>query len=142
MSDSLVTPRSLGRAAALGLAGGLRTLSPLAALRLRARALDGPLGLAALVAAAGELVIDKLPQTPPRVHPVGLGLRAASSATAGTLVSGPAGGVLAAALAMGSAQGGYRARRAIGPASGWPDPLLGAIEDGLAYAVAVTAAGA
>jgi uncharacterized membrane protein len=81
------------RTALLGLAAGGRSTSPLAALAWTSRAIDVPpfSGLAgtrgravATTAALGEVVVDKLPQTPSRL---------ALPPLLGRVVSGAAGGV-------------------------------------------------
>nr|WP_296069776.1 hypothetical protein [uncultured Actinoplanes sp.] len=72
----------LARAAALGFAAGGRSLTPLAVLALRRR--DWITAVAA-AAAAGELVVDKLPSTPSRLQPAPLGGRFVLGAVAGVL---------------------------------------------------------
>jgi uncharacterized membrane protein len=86
----------LARAALVGAATGSRSLTGLTALILSAPAgsaqPDRALGAGwvkglAAVAAAQELVIDKLPGTPSRLTSAGLGARVIIGAAAGTMVA-------------------------------------------------------
>jgi uncharacterized membrane protein len=113
----------------LGLAAGLRTFSAPAALALRTRPLAAP-GRALLVAAAGELVADKLPCMPSRLATRGLAARLLSGAVSGQLVAGPAGAVCAASAALAAAVAGHTAR---GRSPGWAAAVC---EDGVAIALA------
>ncbi|HEX8092404.1 DUF4126 domain-containing protein [Jatrophihabitans sp.] len=95
----------LTRAALLGLATGARSTSGLAALALTtssgilgnrwARRLSG-------VAAAGEFVGDKLPQTPSRLQPEGLAPRLILGAVTGALLTRREGGSRNRALQAGA----------------------------------------
>src|SRR6185312_10937815 len=72
----------VAEAAALGIAAGIRSTVPLAALGLtlpRRRLYGAPLALAS----AGELVYDKLPQAGARTEPISLTARIVSGAIAG-----------------------------------------------------------
>jgi uncharacterized membrane protein len=111
------TPASRRRDAALllGLAVGLRTFSAPAALALRTRPLDAPRRLL-LLAAAGELVADKLPATPSRLSRRGLRGRLLSSAISGRVAAGPRGAAASAAAALLSAVVGHALR---GRRPGW-----------------------
>jgi uncharacterized membrane protein len=100
---------SLPAAAALGFAAGLRTFTPLAALHLRGR-IGGPRLL--VVAAAGELVVDKLPMTPSRLDPPALAGRVASGAGSGRVVAGWPGAAMGAAAAVAGSYAGARVREA------------------------------
>jgi hypothetical protein len=131
------TRRGLPAAIGLGLAGGMRTMVPPATLALRdGRPRSGPLRLAIVLAAAGELAADKHPGTPSRTDPVGLGGRFTASGAAGWACGGPLGGLLAATTALGSAFAMHRLRGGLGERTGLPDPVLGALEDSLAMAIA------
>jgi uncharacterized membrane protein len=88
--------RMLARSALVGAATGSRSCTGLAALALSAPAglaqPDRALGVGwvkglATVAAAQELVIDKLPGTPGRLSPAGLGARVVIGTAAGTIVA-------------------------------------------------------
>jgi uncharacterized membrane protein len=126
----------LAQAALLGASSGARTFSSPAALALHGRLGGGPLGRGALVAAGlGELVIDKLPATPPRVQAPALAGRVASGAISGHRVAGVPGGVLAGLVAGASGLLTYRARGALAERLPVADPVVGAFED----AVALTA---
>jgi uncharacterized membrane protein len=122
------SPAALLRAAALGASSGSRSASGIAAVALTSRADDtgtvaSQLGgrtastLTAL-AAAGELVADKLPGVPSRLAPVGLVPRIALGATSATAVARRDGhdsalpGLVGAAAAAGTAVLGVRLRAA------------------------------
>jgi uncharacterized membrane protein len=113
----------------LGLAAGLRAFSAPSALALRHRPLNGP-RRALLLAAAGELVADKLPTTPSRLDRRGLSGRVLSSAISGQLVAGPTGAARSVSAALASAVAGATVR---GRA---PGILAALCEDGVAIALA------
>jgi uncharacterized membrane protein len=92
------------RAAALGASAGARSATPLAALAQQRRS-RWARGLTA-AAALGEIVVDKLPQTPSRLQPGPLAARVAAGAFAGGWYARSAGhGVLAPALIAAAAAG-------------------------------------
>src|SRR6185312_4093658 len=94
----------VAEAAALGIAAGIRSTVPLAALGLtlpRRRLYGAPLALAS----AGELVYDKLPQAGARTEPISLTARIVSGAIAG----GVAARVLDASIALGASTGAVAA---------------------------------
>jgi uncharacterized membrane protein len=126
-------------AALLGVAGGLRTSMPWGALALRGRFGGGAGRLAPLIAVAGELVIDKLPQTPSRTSPPGLAARLGSSAGVGWLIGGAAGAAVASVAAGLSAFARERTRAVLGRHTGIADPLIAAAEDLIAIGVALAA---
>ena len=105
--------------------------------------------MGAVVAAAGELVADKLPVTPDRTAPGPLFSRLVAGATVGAAVHYDAGHPrpLGAALGLAGAGigafGGDRLRGLLADRTGLPQPLLGAIEDlfAVALALAVVTAG-
>jgi uncharacterized membrane protein len=130
---------ALRSAALLGAAGGLRSAMPFGALAARGRLGAGPRRTAALLAAGGELVIDKLPFTPSRTTPPGLASRCASGAVAGGLIGGAPGAAAGSAAACASAFAGERTRAALGRRSGLPDPLIAVAEDALAVSLALLA---
>jgi uncharacterized membrane protein len=108
-------PRDLQSALLLGLATGLRTFSAPAAMALRDRPLDAARA-AVLLAAAGELVADKLPDMPSRLARRGLTGRLLSSTISGARVAGLSGAATAAGAALASAVAGHAARvRFAGP---------------------------
>jgi uncharacterized membrane protein len=143
------------RAALVGAASGARSLTGLAALALHTPAaataqpdrLLGASRVQALVTTAAlvELGLDKLPQTPSRLTPAGLGMRIATGAAAGTIVarrepgSGLAGEAAAAAVAAGSAVGaawlGARWRETAARRLG-RDYIGAVLEDGCAVSLA------
>jgi uncharacterized membrane protein len=127
-------------AALLGTAAGLRSATPFGALALRGRLGGGRARTAALLAAGGELVADKLPMTPSRTSPPAFAGRLASGAAAGRLVGGTAAGAaVGSATAAAGAFAGERMRAAIGHRTGWPDPLVALAEDALAVGLALVA---
>jgi uncharacterized membrane protein len=98
----------------IGAAAGLRTFTPLGVLALDAKA-DKPLRTgAALLAAAGELVGDKLPSAPPRTKAAPAIGRVISGAIGGAIVarrgSRLAGAFAGAVGAFAGTQSGFRAR--------------------------------
>lgn len=146
------------RAAGLGAVAGLRSMLPFALLAAAANRVGGfadgpfaadagpPLGLlrsrGALLglglAAAGELVGDKLPFTPDRIAPGPLGGRLVIGALAGAALYRDAwrppltGAALGAVAAGGGAAAGFFARRGLGRATKIPDPIWAVLEDALA----------
>ena len=124
-----------GAAALAGFACGLRTFSaPLALARhTRFRAFLA-------VAAAGELVGDKLPSVPSRTAPGPLALRMAAGGLCGHALAGRPG--LAAGVA-GAAVGsfaGQRSRGMLAERTGLPDWPFAVAEDAVAYTLAALVA--
>ncbi len=133
----------------IGFVSGLRTaLGPtLASERVthtQPRALDdSPLrfmadpkaATAMKVMVAGEMIADKLPWTPDRIHPVVLTGRAASGALAGATIhsargrSPIAGAIMGALAAVAGAYVGYTLRMAMIRRAGAPNSLAGVVED-------------
>lgn len=150
------------RALTLGFAAGLRSQMANAALALahdnapRSARWAGwipfrwPLARKAmLLAAAGEIVGDKLPQTPSRIAakqlPGRIVFGAFAGAAAGSGRKGVAPIMTGAALggigALAGSFGGYHARKWIVEASGVPDLPIAIVEDVIAAAIAHQAAG-
>jgi uncharacterized membrane protein len=144
----------LARFALLGVAAGGRSQTPFAVLA-RTATPGGRLGLLAsrgvvvgtTVAAVGELVGDKLPQTPSRLSPAGfvprliIGAGAAAVLSARTGASEAEVGVAAALGAAGAAAGSYAGAAWRRLAAGWlgldlPGALL---EDAAVVGLAVAA---
>jgi uncharacterized membrane protein len=147
------------RALLLGVATGLRTQVAVALLAVEAqrgnfdpgvgwlaRRFASPEGaLGAVLAAGGELIIDKLPVTPDRTEAAPLLGRLVAAAAVGSAVHYDAGrpralGALAAVAGAGVGSiAGSRVRTALAARTGLPQQLLGAVEDlfavGLALAV-------
>jgi uncharacterized membrane protein len=157
-----VTPLLVLRSGLLGVVAGLRSAIPAAALAVGGlEPASRPLALlasrgarrAAVLAAAGELVVDKLPVTPDRVDSRGLISRVASGALAGAMLASATGvrgsRLLVPVLAGGGGAylgswGGFAARQALGKATRLPDPAVAVAEDLVAVvlaAVAVRSAG-
>lgn len=128
----------LVRAALLGAATGSRSTLGLQAV---ARSTGNRTARrAAAVAVLGELVADKLPQTPSRLEPTGLGARVVSAALGGAAVGRRAVAAPVAVVgALCSAFGLHAARVAVGRATGRPDALVAVGEDALALALGVLA---
>jgi len=147
----------LARALLLGIAAGLRSMTPLAALARQQQAaprsagwtrwplLRSRAGRAVLQAAwLGELVVDKLPGIPPRIHPGPLGGRimigmlaglAAGSERhgAGAKVAGAVTGGLGAIV---GAYGGYHVRTLVTETTDLPDTPVALVGDAAAAALA------
>lgn len=151
------------RAVLLGFVAGIRSQIPVALLAVEAqqgrfdpgagrlaRRFATPEAMrAALVAAAGEVVADKLPATPARTTRGLFGQRLATGATIGAAVNydagqpRPLGALLGAAGAGAGAFAATRARAFAADRTRLPGPLLGALEDlfAVALALAVVTAG-
>lgn len=139
----------------LGVSTGLRSFTPLAVTAWFARMGRLPLsgswswighraavGLLT-VAAVGEYVGDKLPNTPSRVSPVALVGRLVCGGLVGAIVASTlrrpvAGGVALGALgAAAGAYGGYYARKSLTHGAGLPDLPVALVEDALSITLAV-----
>jgi uncharacterized membrane protein len=151
------------RALALGFVTGIRSQVPVALLAVESRrgrfdpgagrlarrfgSQEGVVG--SVVAFAGELVADKLPVTPSRLTAGPFLQRLATGGTVGAAVHYDAGRPRALGALLGSAGAGAgalaatRARAFLADRTGLPQPLLGALEDlvAVALAVAVVTAG-
>lgn len=150
------------RAVLLGFATGLRSQVPVALLAIEsqqgrfdpgagrlARRFGSSEGVAgSLVGFAGELVADKLPNTPRRTTLGPFLQRLATGAAVGAAVhydagrSRPLGAVLGAAGAGAGAWAGTSARAFVAERTRLPGPLLGAAEDLVTVGLAVAVVGA
>lgn len=103
-------------------------------------------GWLAALAAAGEMVIDKLPFTSARIEPGPLAGRLAFGALAGSVIASAGGcpllsGVLTgAAGALGGSFAGYWARSRAVESMGLADPAVALCEDAIAISLARTIA--
>jgi uncharacterized membrane protein len=129
----------LGAAALIGVVCGMRSAMGPAALAWRGQVGGTSTRRLLTAAAAGEVVADKTPLVPPRTSAPALGGRVLSGALCGRLLAGTWGAVPGGLGALAGTFGAYRARAALGEATGVPDPLLGVAEDALAVAVAALA---
>jgi uncharacterized membrane protein len=129
----------LGGAALMGVVCGMRSAMGPAVLARRGRLGGANVSRLLVVAAAGEAVADKAPAVPPRTNVPSLGARALSGAVCGRVLAGTPGVVPGALGALAGTFGAYRARAALGEATGAPDPLLGVAEDALALTLAALA---
>jgi uncharacterized membrane protein len=121
----------------LGTASGLRTFSGAATLAASGRLRLAPkLRTALMLAAAGELVGDKLPFTPARTAALPYLGRIAAGTISGAKVAGPRGGMLAAATSAAATQAGYRARRYLTTRRGAKDLFVALLEDTIALGTA------
>lgn len=99
------------------------------------------------MASAGEVVLDKLPMTPSRLKPRTLLGRIAFGTFAGAalgserkgIASVMRGAIAGTAGAVLGNYGGYHARKAVGDATGLPDPAVAVAEDAIAITLATTA---
>jgi uncharacterized membrane protein len=130
------------RSFAIGLTCGLRSMTGPAVVRWR---MADPARLALAALAAGELVADKLPRTPPRTVPPALAFRALSGGFAGRSVAAAFAydrttGTLAGAVgAILAAYAGMALRSQIVRRTGLPDPLVAVVEDVIAIYGALAA---
>lgn len=150
---------SIGAAILLGLVAGMRSMMPLAAVsillwshpELAPSAAPGRwfarpwLAVLLVLAALGELIVDKLPSTPNRTalapflgRVITGGLAGAVAAQIGHL-SGWIGAALGVVGAVFSTFAMFHARRAAVRAAGIRDPFVGAGEDLLAIALSAVA---
>ena len=147
---------TLGKVISIGTVAGLRAmLAPAllsyAALKHRksdagdsifaSRGAAATLGLLAV----GELVGDKLPNTPNRTEPLGLSARIASGAVGGGIIcsqrkkSVPLGIALGALTAVAAAYAGQNIRRAIAEQTEVHSSIVGAVEDIIAIRIGAAA---
>jgi uncharacterized membrane protein len=88
--------------------------------------------------AIGELIVDKLPQTPSRTAPIGLAARAVTGALSGAALAlsagrtGAAGALLGAAGGVAGAYAGYYIRHGLVVQTKLPDFVVAVVEDLLA----------
>jgi uncharacterized membrane protein len=129
----------LGGAALMGVVCGMRSATGPAVLARRRRLGGTTVSRLLMVAAAAEAVADKTPVVPPRTSAPSVGARVISGALCGRVLAGTPGVVPGALGALAGTFGAYRARAALGEATGAPDPLLGVAEDALALTVAALA---
>jgi uncharacterized membrane protein len=129
------------RALSIGAVAGLRTFTaPAATLGIGRQVWSG----LAIVAAAGELVADKLPFTPSRLAPGAFGARLVSGGLCGRALarrfdgSGTIGLAAGAAAAAASAWAGYSLRHEL-TQRGLPDFVVALCEDAIALFVAARA---
>ena len=157
MRDDDRVTHLLLRAGLLGVVAGLRSQLPSAVLAARGLApAGGPLKLlgsgagrrTSYLAAAGELVADKLPVTPSRMSRGPLVGRLLGGAVAGAALAsatGVRGARLVPPVVAGGAGaylgtwGGYTVRKAAVGATGLPDPVVAVGEDLIAFGLAALA---
>ena len=120
--------KPLQRAALAGAATGLRSTVALA-VRAPAR-----FRAVAIFAVAGEIVVDKLPQTPSRLAPGPLAGRAVLGSAAGALAAGRRGAAIGLAAALVSARVGHDLRGRLSERP--PSLAVAAAEDAVALSLA------
>lgn len=109
-----MTDHPLVSAAMLGLGGGMRSFAPAVAFAVNGRGpLGGPARFLVFAGGAGELIVDKLPQTPSRWSPQGVGGRVVISGTAAWGLDRWKGAGVATVAAVAAAFAGSRLRTAI-----------------------------
>jgi hypothetical protein len=101
--------------------------------------LSGKPRAALLLAASGELAVDKSPAAIDRTEIPALLGRIGSGAFTGNAVAGPVGALVAAATAGVGAYSTWRIRKLVVTATGLPDPIVAGFEDILCYAAAAAA---
>ncbi len=115
----------------------MRTLTPPAVLVVGGALIQNrPARTALLVAAIGELVVDKLPSTPSRTRPIGLAGRLVSGAGCGLFVEGPMGAAVATAASAAATFLTHDGRQAAIRAARLPDLPVALLEDVIAVSVA------
>jgi uncharacterized membrane protein len=128
-------------AALLGAGSGMRTTAAPFAARWKR---TGKFPFFNALALAGELVVDKLPFTPPRTMPGGLGARVSAAAFATRSIDAHGGQrfALLAVAALSAVSAAFlmmNVRKGIVDRSGVPDPVVALGEDALAIAVVLAA---
>jgi len=130
---------------AIGTVAGLRSVTaPAATLGAADSHWTGP----ARVAAAAELIADKLPATPPRLLPIALAVRVVSGALCGRALAKRAQGshmlgtVAGAVGSLAGSYAGYYARRYVTVQKHVPDWAIALAEDALAIGLARAATAA
>ena len=144
----------------LGIATGMRTMTPMAVLCWFAYLGDLPVDdtwaawtgklttvVIFSVLAVAELVADKLPKTPNRISPVPLIARVVFGSLVGAVAATGLGGAAIEGIILGGlgailgACAGYHIRRALVEEAGWRDWTIAISEDLLAIVGAVLAMG-
>jgi uncharacterized membrane protein len=127
------------RAFGVGTSCGLRAFTAPAVTLLEAGSTwGGPVA----VAAAAELVYDKLPFAPARTKPSSLAVRIVSGGFCGATVAGlcagskALGALCGAAAAVAAAFSGYTIRRYLTVEIGWADFPVALVEDAIAFVAA------
>lgn len=119
----------------------MRTFTPLAALATKGELTQiRPVKAAIIVAAVGELVVDKLPSTPSRTAPAGLAGRMISAGICGLTLGRKTEALIAAATAAATTFLAHDARAAVVRKTQVPDPPVALIEDLVAASTAILAA--
>jgi uncharacterized membrane protein len=130
---------TLRAAVLLGGAGGLRTFTPAATLAARGRLpINAKQRKLLIAAAAGELIVDKLPWVPARTEPLPYLGRIIGGAVCGSVVAGSRGALAGAGAAAAATIVGYQCRRLA--SKRMPGTLAALLEDALAVGVAHVAA--
>lgn len=155
-----ITTNAFSRAIGLGIIAGMRTFMAPAVVshmysRYPSKALHrSPLNFIQIITtskifkvlAAGELVADKLPDTPNRTSAPGLIGRTLSGALCGAAIYKASnkkayiGGLVGGTAAVASALGCFYLRSAIAKSKILPDAIVGGIEDAVSIAAGVTIA--
>ncbi len=123
----------------IGTVAGLRSMTaPAATLLARNSVWAGPVAFAA----AGEMIVDKLPVAPARTLPPALAVRVLSGALCGRALAGDGGTAKLLGLACGAAgalagsYGGYALRHYLTSQRVWPDTPVALVEDLLTIGLA------
>lgn len=127
-----------------GAATGMRATLPMALLVARSPSVAAPVKALLAAMAGGELVFDKLPSTPSRLLPLGLGARIGAAALGSALLGRRSGhpflfGALGALAAVGGAVAGYSLRQRAELETGTPDLPWAVAEDGTCLLLASAA---
>ena len=134
MPDSLRWPD----AALAGLGSSMRTFAGPAMLAAHGRITGRP-RIAVLLAATGELAMDKSEKATDRTDLPAVGGRMAAGGYAGGMVAGVPGAAVGALAAGLGSYASWRARGLVVETTGLPDPVVAVGEDLLAYGIAAIA---
>jgi uncharacterized membrane protein len=116
----------------------MRTMTGPALLAARGR-MPRPVRYFVLIAAAGELVVDKTRFATDRTDPPALGGRIAAGALTGREIAGIRGLAAGAVAAAAGTYATYRARKLAVSRTGLPDPVVAVGEDIIAYGLSALA---
>jgi hypothetical protein len=125
-------------AALAGLASSMRTFAGPGMLAVRGR-ISGPPRLLVLLAATGELAMDKSSVATDRTDPPAVAGRVAAGAYTGRELAGAPGAVAGAAAAAVGTYASWRARKLVVDITGLPDVVVAIGEDMLALGAAAIA---
>ena len=125
----------------LGIANGMRTMTPPAAVALRRAGTPDPLRWALVLAAIAELGLDKHPAAPSRSGLQGMPGRALAGSGVGWFANGHEGALIGGSSAVASGLAMETLRGRLGERFEVPDAALGVVEDAIAVALSLLFSG-